>query len=609
VYDTQLATQVAAFNITGEIGSVFVIQATARPGTPLSQLEQRITEEIARLAKEGPAATEVERAKTKQESEFISGLERIGGFGGKADVLNQYNTFLGDPGKMEEDLGRYRALTAADVQRAVARWLDTRNRAAIRFRPEKSERPADALTLDRSQVPALGADRPFTAPGVESATLPNGLEVIVVERRDLPKVSVALATRAGAVSDPADKAGTANLTLVTIDMGTPTRKALEIEQALGDLGTTLGGSIGRESARLSLDVLSRNLAPALAIVADVVQNPVFPDEDVTRERKRLLDNLAQADRNANAVAARILPMLAFGHEHPSGRPVTGLKSSVEGITRQDLVAFHAAHWKPGSTALIFAGDISLPQATELARAHFGGWAAGKAPAATIPPATPAAAPGKIYLVDRPDAAQTVVGQLLPGVGRTTPDYYALALVDSAWGGSTLGTRLNMNLRENKGYSYGVFSNLNAMSSGGSWWASGGIQTDKTAEGVTEFDLELKALAGSRPIDESEFTTVRNRLTRGYTQQFESLSRLTQQVGNLWVLGLPMTELQREYDATSALTLADVQAAVKKYVDPARASLLLVGDRSKIESTVRALNLGEIVLLTVEGKPAGTAGTR
>jgi zinc protease len=356
-------------------------------------------------------------------------------------------------------------------------------------------------------------------------------------------------------------------------------------------------------------VLTRNLSPALAIVADVVQNPVFPEDDIARERKRLLDNLAQADRNANAVAARILPMLAFGPDHPYGRPATGLKGSVEGITRQDLVAFHAANWKPGSTALIFAGDISLAQATDLAKTHFGGWSAGAAAAVKIPVATPAATAGKIYLVDRPDAAQTVVGQLLPGVGRTTPDYYALALVDSAWGGATLGTRLNMNLRENKGYSYGVFSNLNAMSSGGSWSANGGIQTDKTAEGVKEFDLELKALAGTRPIDEAEFGTVRNRLTRGYTQQFESLARLTQQIGNLWVLGLPMTELQREYDATSTLTLADVQAAVKKYVQPARASLLLVGDRAKIEPNVRALNLGEIVLLDTEGKPAGTAGTK
>ena len=604
VYDTQLATQVAAFNMSAEIGSVFVVQATARPGISLGQIEQRITEEIARLSKEGPSAAEVERSKTKQESEFISGLERIGGFGGKADVLNQYNTFLGDPGKMEEDLGRYRKLTAADVQKAVARWLDTRHRALIRFHPEKSQRPDNALTLDRSAVPPLGEDRPFTAPAVQTAELPNGVEVLVIERRDLPKVNVSLATRAGAVSDPAGKAGVANLTLITIDMGTKTRKALEIEQALGDLGTTLGGSLGRESTRLSIDVLARNLSPALAIVADVVQNPVFPEEEVARERKRLIDNLTQAERNANALAARILPMLAFGTDHPYGRPATGLKGTVEDITRQDLVAFHAANWKPGSTAIIFAGDVSLAQATELARTHFGGWSGGAAPKASIPAAAPAATAGKIYLVDRPDAAQTVVGQLLPGVSRTAPDYYALALADSAWGGATLGTRLNMNLREDKGYSYGVFSSLNAMTAGGSWWASGGIQTDKTAEGVTEFDKELKALAGVKPIDEAEFTTVRDRLTRGYTQQFESLARITQQVGNLWVLGLPLTELQREYDATSKLSLADVQAAVKKYVLPARSSLLLVGDRAKIEAGLRELDAGEIVVLDVEGKPAG-----
>ena len=228
----------------------------------------------------------------------------------------------------------------------------------------------------------------------------------------------------------------------------------------------------------------------------------------------------------------------------------------------------------------------------------------------IPAAAPAAAAGKIYLVDRPDAAQTVVGQLLPGISRSATDYYAVGLVNSAWGGATLGTRLNMNLRESKGYSYGVFANLNAMSKAGAWWASGGVQTDKTAEALTEFDNELKALVGEKPIDAKEFETVRDRLTRGYTQQFESLDRITQQIGNLWVLGLPMTELQREFDATSALTLAQVDAAAKKYVVPAKSSVLLVGDRAKIEAKVKALNLGEIVLLDVEGKPvSGQAGTK
>ena len=609
VYDRQLATQVSAFNATGEIASVFVVQATARPQQSLAEIEDVVTAEISRLAKEGPTAAELERAKTKHESEFVSGLERIGGFGGKADVLNQYNVFLGDPDKMEADLERYRSLTPAAVQKAVARWLDTPNRALIRFHPEPAQRPANALTLDRSTMPPLGEDRPFVAPAVQSAKLPNGLEVMVVERRDLPKVNVSVATRAGAAADPAGKAGLASLTVTTLDMGTKTRKALEIEEAFGALGTTLTGGVGRESARLGIDVLSRNLSPALALVADVVQNPVFPEEEISRERKRAVDALAQADRNPNAVAARLVPMLAFGADHPYGRPAQGLKASVEGLTRADLAAFHSARWKPGSTALIFAGDISLAQATELARQHFGGWTGGAAPAVEVPAPAAMAAGGKIYLVDRPDSAQTVVAQLMPGLPRSAPDYYAVSLVDSAWGGATLGTRLNLNLREDKGYSYGVFSNLNSMTKAGSWSAGGGVQTDKTAESITEFDNELKGLVSTRPISADEFATVKARLTRGYAQQFESLARLTQQIGNLWTLGLPMTELQREFDAVNGLTIDQALAAAKKYVRPEAASLLLVGDRTKIEAGVKALNLGEIVMLDAEGKPIPAAGTK
>ncbi len=304
-----------------------------------------MTAEITRLAKEGPTVAELDRAKTKQESEFISGLERIGGFEGKSDVLNRYNTFLGTPDRMAADLQRYRALTPASVQQAVARWIDTPNRVLIRFHPEQSARPTDTTTLDRSVVPPLGADRPFTAPTVQTAKLPNGMDVLVVERHDLPKATVTLVTRAGSIADPAGKPGVANLTMTTIDLGTRTRKALEIEDALGALGTTLGGGAGRETAAINFEVLSRNLPAALDIVADIAQNPTFPEEEVSRERKRLIDALTQAERSGNALAARIQPMLAFGADHPYGRPVQGLKSSAEKITRDDLVAFHQARWR------------------------------------------------------------------------------------------------------------------------------------------------------------------------------------------------------------------------------------------------------------------------
>ncbi len=545
VYDRQIATNVTAFNISGEISGAFVVQATARPGSSLAEIETIVTDEIARLAKEGPTAAEVERAKNKHESEFISGLERIGGFGGKADVLNQYNTFTGDPGRLEADLARTRNVTPAAVRAAVDEWLNTRNRAIIRFHPEKSARPSNALTLDRSKQPPLGEDRPFVAPAVKTAKLENGLEVLVLERTDLPKLNVTLVTRAGAVGDPAGKAGVAQLTTTVIDLGTKTRNALQIEEALGDLGTVLTGGAGRESARVGLDVLKRNLAPALGIVADVVLNATFPEQEVAREKKRLLDTIAQQDRDPNALAARIRPILAFGPEHPYGRPVQGLRGTVETITRDDLIAFRQARWKPASSALIFAGDVTLAEATALAKQHFGSWTGGAAAPITIPAPTPSPA-NRVYLVDRPDAAQTVVAQWLSAPERKSPDYDALTLADAVWGGGGFGTRLNLNLREDKGYSYGVFSDLALMSHAGLWSASGGVQTNKTKESLVEFDREMKAIAGAKPISEAEFASARERRLRGYAQQFESLGRLSGQVADNWILGLPPTELQREY---------------------------------------------------------------
>ena len=605
VYDRQIATNVTAFNISGEISGAFVVQATARPGSSLAEIETIVTDEIARLAKEGPTAAEVERAKNKHESEFISGLERIGGFGGKADVLNQYNTFTGDPGRLEADLARTRNVTPAAVRAAVDEWLNTRNRAIIRFHPEKSARPSNALTLDRSKQPPLGEDRPFVAPAVKTAKLENGLEVLVLERTDLPKLNVTLVTRAGAVGDPAGKAGVAQLTTTVIDLGTKTRNALQIEEALADLGTALTGGAGRESARVGLDVLKRNLAPALGIVADVVLNATFPEQEVAREKKRLLDTIAQQDRDPNALAARIRPILAFGPEHPYGRPVQGLRGTVETITRDDLIAFRQARWKPASSALIFAGDVTLAEATALAKQHFGSWTGGAAAPITIPAPTPSPA-NRVYLVDRPDAAQTVVAQWLSAPERKSPDYDALTLADAVWGGGGFGTRLNLNLREDKGYSYGVFSDLALMSHAGLWSASGGVQTNKTKESLVEFDREMKAIAGAKPISEAEFASARERRLRGYAQQFESLGRLSGQVADNWILGLPPTELQREYDATNTATLAQALDAAKKYAKPEAATLLLVGDRSKIEAGVRELQLGEIVVLDAEGKPATAA---
>ena len=599
VYDKQLASDTAAFQSSQPLAGWYVIWATARPGADLKQVEAIVTEEIARLAKEGPTEEELSRARTKWEFNFVTGLEGIGGFGGKADILNRYNTYLGKPEMFEADFARYRGATVASVKAVVNEYLNTRNRLIVRFRPEQSGAPS-TTAVDRTKEPPLGTDRPFTAPDVKSSKLPNGLEVFVVERPELPKVSVALATRAGGIADPAGKGGLGSLTARIMRRGTKAKSAIEIDNTLGDLGTTLTSGAGRESARLGLEVLKRNLSPALTVLADVAQQPSFPAAEFDREKKLALDGLAQVANNPNAIANRVAYMLAFGLDHPYGRPPAGLPATIGSITRDDVSRFHQTQWKPGSSALVFVGDITLAEATALAKQHFSGWSGGAAPAVTVPAPQPVG-PGKVYLIDRQNAAQTVIAHVLPAPARAAADYAAVTLADAVYGGGGFGTRLNLNLREDKGYWYGVFSNAALLRQAGAIIASGGVQTDKTKESAAEFITELKNLAGAKPITQAELDAARLTKIRGYSQQFESLDRVSGQIVNLWAVGLPMIELQREPESLLGASLAAVNAAGAKYAAPAGTTLLLVGDRSKIEAGVRDLNAGEVVVLDVEGR--------
>ncbi len=598
VYGKKLCSNVNAFQVSSEIAGAFVVSATARPGSSLKEIEQILDSEIARLAKEGPTADELSRAKTKWEFEFVSGLERIGGFGGQADLLNQYNTFFGNPNLFAEDVARHQKVTAEEIRQTVSRWIDTPNRVTVRFHPEVSKRP-EVGSLDRSKAPAFGADRAFQTPEVKSARLDNGVQIYVVERKDLPKVAVTLATRAGSASDPKGKDGLASLTAALMRRGTKTKKAIEIDSALGDLGTELTGGAARESATQGIEVLRRNLPAAFAILAEVAREPAFPADEVDTEKKRRLDSLAQANNNPQMLAGRLAPVLGYGPNHPYGHPAQGFVSTVTGITVEDIARFHSTYWKPGSSALIFTGDISLADAAELARKNFGSWTGGAAPATAVPAPQPVG-PGKVFMVNHPDAAQTVISEILPAPVHSASDYFALSMADTVWGGSA-SARLGSNLREEKSYSYGVFSFTDVNSKYAIWVASGGVQTNKTKESVVEFQKELKFIAGEKPVSEKELTDARNLRVRGYAQQFESLDRVAGQVQQLWSAGLPMTELQREPGELQKVSRDAVNAAAEKYATPSKATMLLVGDMAKIGAGVRDLKIGEVVVIDAEGK--------
>ncbi|HEY6951158.1 MAG TPA: pitrilysin family protein [Bacteroidota bacterium] len=601
VYDRQLCSNVSSFNDASEIAGLFLVMATARTGSPLAAIEQIVTEEIDKLSEQGPTTRELARAKTKWEYDYISGLERIGGFGGKADRLNAYNTYLGDPDKFAADLERYRSVSPSSMKNAVGQWLATRGRLLVRFHPEMSRR-AETKDPDRSLVPSLGADKHFVVPEVQSTKLENGLDVFVIERHDLPKVSVALVTKAGSIRDPLDKMGVAQLVIQTIDRGTKSRKALDIEDALGDLGTSLQGMATKELSSLALDVLAKNLKPALAILSDTVTDAAFPSTEFEREKELHLDALQQDKNNPNAIASRIRPLLAFGPAHRYGRPSRGFPATVRSITREDVVRFHDAFWKPNCSALVFSGDVTLKEATELAQKNFGSWTAAAQPDIQIEAPHPAGY-GKVFLVDRQDAAQTVVSQVLPGPSRLSEDYYALKLADAVWGGGFMN-RLNLNLREDKGYTYGASSSLALFSRGGYWFSSASVQSDKTKESVTEFVRELNDLAGGKPISEQELSEAKANKVRGFAQQFESLGRIAGIVAELWSYGLPATELQKEPDEFTRVTLESANSIAQKYAQPGRSMLLMVGDRAKIETSLRELNVGELIILDDEGRITG-----
>ena len=382
------------------------------------------------------------------------------------------------------------------------------------------------------------------------------------------------------------------MTVRTIDLGAAGKDAFEIEDTLGDLGTGLGGNAVRESLTLSLDVLSRNLDAAMRVLADVIIRPDFPAAEIDREKNRQVDSLLQQMNDPSAVAARVRSILAFGRSHPYGKPASGTAESIESIDRSDIVRFHREFVIPRESALIFAGDIDLAEAQALAEKHFGAWVNEGLGAPPIPAVAPMRG-GELFLVDKPGTPQTVVAQLLAGPLRSIDDYAAFRLLDAIWGGGGFGTRLNLNLREDKGYSYGVFSNVAMFREAGLWWAQASVQTDKTAESLLEFIKELRALAGERPVSQQELQSARETRTRGFSQSFESLSRVASQLADLWVLGLPATELQREYDDTTSVSLEHALAAARKYVDPSRATLLLVGDASIIEEQLEKIGFNPI----------------
>ena len=599
VYEDQIATDAAAYVDLREIGGQFVVQATARPGQSLAQVEKEADEELARFIKSGPTPEELERIKAQYQANFIRGIERIGGFGGKSDRLAQSYVFRGSPDAYKISLKRAQEATAEDLRAAAQKWLSD-GVYILEVNPFPEYKTA-AAGADRSKAPATGTPPELKLPKLQRATLSNGLKVILAERHEVPLVNFTLAADAGFASDASTAPGTANLAMQVLTDGTRTHNALEISDQLETLGARLRAYSNLDLSFVSLSALTSKLDPSLDLFADVVLHPSYPESEVKREQKLVLAGIEREQNTPATLALRVLPALLYGAGHPYGNPLTGsgTRESVAKLTREDLVKFHDTWLHPNSSTLIVVGDTTLKEVTPKLEKLFAGWKSGSVPAKNVK-TVPVPTKSAVYLIDKPGAQQSVIVAGVVAPPRGNPREIAIEAMNDSLGGM-FGARLNMNLREDKHWSYGVRTVLRDARSQRPFYAVAPVQTDKTKDSLIEMNKEFRGIIGDHPVGNDELAKIQANETLKLPGSRETLDALGGSIVDLVQFGLPDDYYDTYAGKVRALKTSDVTEAAKEVVRPDNLIWIVVGDRAKIEAGVRELNLGEFRLMDADGK--------
>jgi zinc protease len=599
VYTQQIASDVGAYNYSREIGGMFGIEATARPGEDLKKIEAVVDEEMARLIKEGPSKDELDRVKMETLSGFIRGAERIGGFGGKSDILAESEVFGGSPDFYKTNLMRIRGATGKAVQAAAKKWL-TDGDLVLEVRPFP-EFTAAKTGVDRSKLPTLGEVPEATFPDLQRAELANGLKIIVAERHSVPVVSLSLVVDAGFASDTADKAGRAQLAMNMLEEGTKELSSLEINDRLRMLGASLNARSDLDVCAVDLSALKTNLDASLDLFSEVVLHPAFPESELGRLKKSQMDNIKQEKVEPNAMAYRVLPRLLYGEGHAYSNPLTGsgTEASVQGLTREDVKNFYETWFKANHATIIVVGDTTLAEIKGKLEKRFAGWDRGEVPTKNIAKVE-GPAKAAVYLMDRPGSIQSTIIAGLLTVPRNNPDEAAIILMNRLLGGE-FSSRINMNLREDKHWSYGSRSAVRGARGQRPFFVQAPVQSDKTKEAIEEVRMELNGILKDHKITEEEFSINKKKQVLELAGRWQTMAAVRQSIGEIVTYGLP-EDYYKTYSArVKALELAKVQAAAEMVVKPERLTWVIVGDLAKIEPGIRELNLGEVHYVDGDGK--------
>ncbi len=600
VYDEQTATDVTAYVDSREIAGLFTIQADVRPGADAAAVEHAIDEELKRFLAEGPTARELEKGRRQYLASFVRGSERIGGFGGKSDILARSQVFGGSPDAYRHTLDSIAAATPAQLRDTAAKWLSD-GAYVLEIRPY-AEREAARESADRSRLPEPGPAPEVRFPEFQRFTLANGLRVILTERHSVPMVRLNLVLDAGYATDQGGIPGTAELAMAMLDEGTTRRSALQISEELALLGASLGTGSDLDASYVSLSALKDRLDEALDIYADVILNPSFPEADFQRLLKLQLAQIQQEKSSPFTMALRVVPGLLYGPGHAYSNPLTGsgYESSLARLTRADMAAFHRTWFKPGHATLVVAGDTSAAEMRPKLEKLFQAWPGGDIPAKNIAAVAPRPRPA-VFLIDKPGSPQSVViaGQLAPSAA--DPDRIALETVNFILGGDFV-SRLNMNIREEKHWSYGAGSFLGGARGQQPFIAYAPVQADKTRETIEEIRKELAGIVGAKPITRDEFENARKSQTLQLPGQWETMAAVEGSLVEMVRFGLPDDYYVQYPGRVLGLKVEDLERAARKAIRPESVAWVVVGDRAQVEPGIRALGLGEVTVIDSDGQP-------
>ena len=608
VYKRQVAQSVSCYDRPLKLTSVMRCSITAKPGEKLDDLEAIFWEEVARLQKDGPTQDELDSARTVNLTAKIVGLQRLGGFGGVADTLDSYNQYTGDPGYLSKDLSRFESATIASVKLAAVTYLNKNQAVVVSCIPGKKvvddvpRAPADTdadakLTAPytaefeeqqswRKAVPAAGPAPAFHLPVPTTFTLKNGLKVYLTRDPELPILTATMVTRAGGETNPVDKPGIADFAAAMLSEGTTTRSSTQIKEDAERLGTRLNVAASVDGTNAGITVLTSHADAALDLLSDVILHPSFNPPDLERIRKQRMVRIQQEADSPNAIADRVGRHLLYG-DQPYGFPSSGTVDSVKGITREELQAFWAAHYGPGDSALLLAGDVTEQQARALAERHFGTWT-GPAQGEVTLPAPPPPPALKIVLVDKPGSPQTALIANGLGVPHSTPDLDAIDIMNYTLGAS-FGSRINMNLREVHGYTYGASSRYALNRAGGPFLAGGLVRTDVTGAAAKELMMELRRIQTEPPSAE-EIKMARDASVQSIPARFETTSAMAGTMSEIFLYDRPLDYFAKLPEAFRRVTPEEIEKAAKTEVHPDHLLIVAVGDKARIEPGLKELGI-------------------